>query len=71
VAAARELSPWGPPRELREAEWVRYPDLSRPGDHPGAGWGWSLAGLAVLTLVVAAGVALWPDFVRYMKIRNM
>jgi hypothetical protein len=33
--------------------------------------GWSIAGMAAVALVVAAGISLWPDFVRYMRIRNM
>jgi hypothetical protein len=32
---------------------------------------WKLAGLAVLAFVAYQGIRLWPDLVRYQKIRNM
>jgi hypothetical protein len=32
---------------------------------------WTIAGLVVLSLAVVGAIRLWPDFVRYMKIRNM
>jgi hypothetical protein len=54
-----------------EDERSRYPGPVRPGDRQGSGWGWKIAGLTALALVVAVGIAAWPDFVRYRKIRNM
>jgi hypothetical protein len=54
-----------------EAGWDRTRDLERCLRHRERGWGWSIAGLAAVALVVAAGISLWPDFARYMRIRNM
>jgi hypothetical protein len=32
---------------------------------------WKLAGLAVVAFVAYQGIRMWPDLVRYQKIRNM
>jgi hypothetical protein len=46
----------------------RRANFARP---PGIGSIWKIAGVAALALVVYGGIRLWPDFVRYQKIRNM
>jgi hypothetical protein len=71
MAVTRELSPWGPPQGVMEAERSRYEDLARLGDREGSGWGWKIAGLTALVLVVGLGISVWPDVVRYVRIRNM
>jgi hypothetical protein len=71
MAATREIGPWGPPQRVTESERSRYNDLARPGERRGHGWGWKIAGLTALALVVAVGISVWPDIKRYMKIRNM
>jgi hypothetical protein len=46
-------------------------ELARPRNWWGLGLGWKIVGLAVVALVVAEGISLWPDFARYLKIHNM
>jgi hypothetical protein len=54
-----------------EAGWSRSRDLERCVRQRRHSRGWRIAGLTAVALVVAAGISLWPDFVRYMRIRNM
>jgi hypothetical protein len=63
----------------RGGEWNDCPDLAHrlPRDmtrfrgDTRHGSAWTIAGLIVLSLAVVGAIRLWPDFVRYVKIRNM
>jgi hypothetical protein len=71
MTTSRAVRAWGLPEGMTEAGrgWSR--DLDRALGRDRVGLGWKIAGLAAVALVVAAGVSLWPDFLRYMRIRNM